>query len=106
MAIEMTTGATMQEVSTKDLKDQLSEWVRRVESQGERIVITRSGRPVAALVPLSDLPVRDANAILADLAAAGMVRLPRSPRSPDAFSGPRVPSRGKLASEMIIEDRR
>jgi prevent-host-death family protein len=97
----------MQEVSTKDLKDQLSEWVRRVESQGERVVITRSGRPVAALVPLSDLPARDGNTILADLAAAGVIRLPRGPRSPDAFSGPRVPSRGgKLASEMIIEDRR
>ena len=97
----------MQEVSTKDLKDQLSEWVRRVESQGERIVITRSGRPVAALVPLSDLPVRDANVILADLAAAGLVRLPRSPRSPDAFMGPRVKATdGKLASEMVIEDRR
>lgn len=97
----------MREVSTKDLKDQLSEWVRRVESEGERVVITRSGRPVAALVPLSDLPARDGNAILADLAAAGALRLPRGPRSPDAFSGPRVPSRGgKLTSEMILEDRR
>lgn len=97
----------MQEVSTKDLKNQLSEWVRRVESQGERIVITRSGRPVAALVPLSDLPARDGAAILADLAAAGVIRLPRGPRSPDAFRGPRATATdGKLASEMVIEDRR
>lgn len=97
----------MVEVSTKELKDRLSEWVRRVEAKGERIVITRSGRPVAALVPLADLPARDGATVLAELAAAGMIRLPRGPRPPDAFSGPRVPSGpGKLASEMVIEDRR
>lgn len=96
----------MREVSTRELKDHLSEWVRRVESTGEAVVVTRSGRPVAALVPLADLPARDADAILADLAARGVIRGVRPSRDPQAFLGPTVPSRGRSAAEMVLEDRR
>ncbi len=96
----------MLEVTTKDLKDRLSEWIRRVEESGEAVVVTRSGRPVCALVPLSDLPARDSDAVLADLAAAGAIRPARPVRRPGAFCGPTVPSRGSSAAEMVLEDRR
>ena len=46
----------MSTVSTRVLKDQLSSYLQRAES-GERIVVLRDGRPVAALIPLSQLPV-------------------------------------------------
>lgn len=93
----------MPEVSTRELKDALSEWLRRAEA-GERVLVTRSGRPVAALIPLSDLPARDDRAALDDLAARGLVRLGR--RTPGAFQGDRVPARGRSAAGMVVEDRR
>lgn len=96
----------MREVTTRELKNTLSEWVRLVESSGEPVVITRSGRPVAALVALSDLPARGSDAILADLVAAGRVRAPRPIRGAAAFQGPTVPCRGRSAAEMVLEDRR
>ncbi|HYG64961.1 MAG TPA: type II toxin-antitoxin system prevent-host-death family antitoxin [Thermoanaerobaculia bacterium] len=90
-------------MSTRVLKDQLSSYLQRAEA-GEQIVVLRDGQPVAALVPLSQLREVDEEARLAELAARGLVALPNRTRS--TFLGPSVPSRGKLASEMIIEDRR
>jgi prevent-host-death family protein len=94
----------MSTVSTRILKDQLSSYLQRAES-GERIVVLRDGRPVAALIPLSQLPEGTEQQRLAELEARGLITLPRrSERS--AFQGPVFPNRGKLASEMVSEDRR
>lgn len=93
----------MAEVTTRELKNGLSAWLRRAEA-GERVVVTRGGRPVAALIPLADLPSGDARAILADLADRGMVRLGSGLQG--CFDGPRAPSRGRSAAEMVSEDRR
>ncbi len=38
-------------VSTADAKNRLSELIRRTEKNGETILITRHGRPVAQLAP-------------------------------------------------------
>ncbi len=43
-----------QEVTVAEAKKQLSGWVRRAE-HGETVVITRRGKPVAALVSSEDL---------------------------------------------------
>ena len=94
----------MPTVSTRVLKDQLSSYLQRAEA-GEQIVVLRDGRPVAALVPLSQLQERDEQARLAELASRGVVTLPKQ-TSRKAFQGPALPNRGKLASEMVIEDRR
>ncbi len=51
-------------VSIAEAKSQLSTWIRRAE-HGEAVVITRRGKPVAALVPAADLEP------LARLRAAG-----------------------------------
>jgi prevent-host-death family protein len=46
----------MSEFGTFEAKNKLSELLDRVE-RGERVVITRRGKPVAELIPVS--PVRD-----------------------------------------------
>ena len=94
----------MPTVSTRVLKDQLSSYLQRAEA-GEQIVVLRDGRPVAALVPLSQLQERDEQARLADMASRGVVTLPKR-TSGKGFQGPVLPNRGKLASEMVLEDRR
>ena len=94
----------MSTVSTRVLKDQLSSYLQRAET-GERIVVLRDGRPVAALIPLSQLPEATEQQLLADLESRGLVTLPRRAER-TAFQGPMVPHRGKLASEMVSEDRR
>lgn len=94
----------MPTVSTRVLKDQLSSYLQRAQA-GEQIVVLRDGRPVAALVPLSQLQERDEQARLTEMAARGLVTLPKS-TSRRAFRGPAFPNRGKLASEMVLEDRR
>jgi len=93
----------MSTVSTRALKDQLSSYLQRAEA-GEQIVVLRDGRPVAALVPISQVREMDEQARLSELAARGLVSLPAR-ATPIAFQGPAVPSRGTLASEMILEDR-
>ena len=94
----------MSTVNAHALKDELSSYLQRAES-GEQIVVLRDGRPVAALVPLSHLQEVTEQQRLAELESRGLVALPqRAERT--AFQGPTVPSRGKLASEMVSEDRR
>lgn len=94
----------MSKVTTRVLKNELSAWLHRVE-QGERVTVLRDGLPVAALVPLSDLPAHDERRILAALQAQGHVRLPGG-RPLGTFEGSRVPMRGQSASQMVLEDRR
>jgi prevent-host-death family protein len=94
----------MSTVSARVLKDELSSYLQRAES-GEEIIVLHDGRPVAALVPLSQLQSGTEQRRLAELASRGLVALPRRTEQ-TAFQGPVFPSRGKLASEMIIEDRR
>ncbi len=95
----------MPTVSTRVLKDQLSTYLHRAES-GERFVVLRSGKPVAALVSIGDVQEQDEATRLAALEARGLVIRPRKRSRRKPFQGPTVPARGKLASEMVIEDRR
>ncbi len=46
---------TMTEVSSKSMARDLSDLVNRVVYREERVILTRRGRRVAALVPLRDL---------------------------------------------------
>jgi prevent-host-death family protein len=94
----------MSTVSTRVLKDQLSSYLQRAE-RGERIVVLRDGQPVAALIPLSQLQEATEEQRLVELESRGLVTRPRRTER-NGFQGPAVPSRGKLASEMVSEDRR
>lgn len=95
----------MKTVSTRDLKDRLSAYLRRAQ-RGERILVLRGGRPVAALVPLAEVEGLDEEGRLRQLAAQELIRLPERQAPDDRFSGPRIPARGKEASAMVLEDRR
>ena len=100
-------------VGTHEAKTHLSEYVNRVRYGGERIVIERHGKPVAALVSTEDLarlegssPVSVEERYRKALEEAGVEvtypepgeRVPRKRR--------RVKVRGIPLSEQIVRDRR
>ena len=91
-------------VSTRILKDKLSSYLHRAES-GERVVVLRGGKPVAALVSLADLPTDDQESRLAALETQGLLQRPRSAAGADGRR-PIVSARGLGAAAMVIEDRR
>jgi len=95
----------MTTVSTRKLKDSLSAYLRRVE-RGEQIVVMRGKKAVAALVPFEEAAGLDEDAKLRQLAAQDLIVLPEGPTPEDRFTAPRIPARGKSASEMVLEDRR
>jgi prevent-host-death family protein len=48
---------TATSINTIDAKEQFSELINRVTNNKERIVLTRRGKEIAAIVPLEDLLV-------------------------------------------------
>ncbi len=96
----------MTTVTTRKLKDGLSAYLRRVE-KGEQVIVMRGGRAVAAIVPFVEAQGLDEEARLRQLAALDLVVLPDVSSPPtERSTGPRIPARGKPASEMVLEDRR
>ncbi|HEX9259153.1 MAG TPA: type II toxin-antitoxin system prevent-host-death family antitoxin [Acidimicrobiales bacterium] len=69
----------MRRLGVRELRANVAAAVQRAAA-GERVVITVGGRPVAQLGPL-DPP--DAQPTLDDLAARGLVELPRRPDRPE-----------------------
>jgi prevent-host-death family protein len=57
-----------------DVRNTFSEYLNRVSYQGQRIVIQRRGKPVAALVSLEDLKRLNALEDQADIKAAKKAR--------------------------------
>lgn len=90
-------------VSVRVLKDELSDYLRRAEA-GERILVTRDGRPIAALTPVSDAGADENDAALARLVAAGV--LARVPTPLGALPDPVELGAGPSLSEIVREDRR
>ncbi len=89
----------MTTVGVKILKDQLSRYLP-LASDGERIVMTDRGRPIAQL---TGIETNDETRQASDLVEAGLASWdggkPKGSANP-----PKV--RGKTAAEMMIEDRR
>jgi prevent-host-death family protein len=95
----------MATVTTRVLKDRLSEWLLRAEA-GERVVVLRHGKPIATLCPIDPAePSADPDVALAFLAQGGLIELPDRP---GLLPGRRPTARaeGALASDMVLEDRR
>lgn len=94
----------MEIVGIKELKDRLTYFIRRTK-EGERVIVTDRGSPVAVLHGLDQ---GETQAVpeeqLAALAKRGFVRLPR--RSAPLVPFTPVPAKGKPASRVIVEDRR
>ena len=79
-----------------EARDQLGDLVNRAAYGDERIVLTRHGRPVAALVPIAVLHQMEDAEDAADLAAA---------RAAATESGPNVPHAQVLADLVADETR-
>lgn len=86
-------------VGARELKVRLGAYLRRVR-QGQTLVVTDRGEPVAELRPIpAEVGV---DTILAKLEARGAVARPKTKRLP-AFRP--IESRGQSAASAVIEDR-
>ena len=89
----------MNAVGVRDLKNRLSHHLKRVRA-GARLTVTERGRPIATLAPVE---VKDDLAWLHDMVARGEV-LWNGGKPTGSKNPPR--NRGKLLSDIVIEDRR
>jgi prevent-host-death family protein len=89
-------------VGVREFRDGLTHHLRRVR-RGGRVVVSDRGRPVAVLVPYSKADGPSRSDRLAALLQSGHVKPAERPflRRP-----PLVRGRGRLASALIVEDRR
>ena len=89
-------------VAVRELKDHLSEYLKRV-SAGEEVVVTSHGKPVARLAPLRD-PADEASE-LARIRSLPWVRAGKGGRlEPVANPMPSTPGEPSL-SDWVLEDR-
>ena len=92
---------SVQAVGSRELKVRLGTYLRRVR-EGQRLVVTDRGMPVAELRPIDASTTTDA--ILAGLEARGMVTRPtRKGLTP--FTPVKARGTGKTASQIIVEER-
>jgi len=93
----------MSTVGVRELKNRLTHYLRRTK-QGEEIVVTERGKPIALLMPIEAVKrASSLEARLARLAAEGRVTLP-SRRPLRRFHPVKVG--GPPLSRVVIEDRR
>jgi prevent-host-death family protein len=89
----------MQVVGVRELKANLSAYLRRVQA-GQRVTVTDRGRAIAALVPAEPAPTLAwAHAMVAKGRATWSGGKPLGLKT-------RVRARGTPTSRMVIEDRR
>ena len=93
----------MPSTGVRQLKDNLSRYIRRVEG-GERIAITAHGRVVAQLVPPGSTAAGRGSTRLDELIAGGVIRPPLEPGDP-AEDWPRIRLPRGTAAELIDVDR-
>lgn len=93
----------MQKVGSREFKNRMGRYMRAIR-KGESLLLTDRGKPVAKISPADEEanPEPTIMDILKRLEAEGKLRLGRRPLG--KFRA--IPSRGKSASEMILEDRR
>ncbi|HEY7474377.1 MAG TPA: type II toxin-antitoxin system prevent-host-death family antitoxin [Vicinamibacterales bacterium] len=85
-------------IGVRELKAHLSEYLKRVEA-GEQLTVAHRGRPIATIVPATAGPkIEWVRAMVAEGRAQWNGGKPRG-------LTPRLKSRGKPASRMVIEDR-
>ena len=93
----------MSAVGIKELKNRLTQYLRRIK-QGEEVIVTERGKPIALLQPIQAAEHHTSlEARLARLAALGLVTLPTHKPLKRVrlvkVSGPPI-------SQTILEDRR
>ena len=91
------------ETGVRELKDNLSRYIRRVEA-GERVLVTAHGRVVAELVPPASGPRTARRSQFDELVASGAIRPPVEAGDPlEDWPDIRLP-RGTVA-DLIDSDR-
>jgi prevent-host-death family protein len=85
------------EVGIRELRADLSRWLRRVQA-GEDILVTDRGRPVARIT------AANGRSKLEELIAAGVVTPAK--RRPSARTRPKPISGAGPVSDLLLEDRR
>ena len=92
----------MSTVGVKELKNRLTQYLRRTK-QGEEVVVTERGRPIAVIQPIQGArPPESLEARLAVLAVRGVVTLPAG-RPQGRMRRVRV--KGRPLSRTILEER-
>jgi prevent-host-death family protein len=92
----------LMEVSVRELKDHLSEYLRRVE-RGERLVVTDRKRPIAEIGPVTKEQMTEEQWV-AFLDERGELTRARRPRKFANVKPTRI--RGTPLSRTILDDRR
>jgi len=95
----------MSEISIRDLRNHGGDMVDRV-AQGERMTVTRDGKPVALLLPLDRAPL-SARVLLQRWSHLPAMDPPRSAvtsirSSTKRYEHPRPPSRGVLDTSTVV----
>jgi prevent-host-death family protein len=91
-------------VGIKELKNKLTHYLR-LTKKGDQIVVTERGAPIAILHSLDHIEVSAGlEERLASLAKGGNLRLPIKKGKLPNYEA--VSATGKLASKIIIEERR
>jgi prevent-host-death family protein len=93
----MTVATSRVEVGVRDLKNNLSRYLDRVKD-GEEVIVTDRGRPIARLSAMDHSTDR-----LAELIAAGVVRAPK--RTTRSRPARRIKPKGSV-SDLVAEQRR
>ena len=93
----------MPQVGLRELKNRLSEYVRRVRA-GEHVQVTDRGHVVAELVPPASAKASDPAAGLAELERRGLVRPPTAAGRARYASLPRLAPAGTV-KRLLDEDR-
>ena len=95
----------MHAVGVRDLKSRLTHYLRLIKG-GEKVMVTERGKPIALIRPLDESEsLTSIEERLAALAKQGLIRLPTKKGQFDLKTRP-IKSKGKLASRIVIEDRR
>lgn len=92
----------MAEVSVRELRNNLTRYLRRIE-RGERVTVTRRGKPVAVIEPCREAE-SDADAWLWRMVREGKASWSGKKFRP-AMPTVKLKGEGPTISEMIIEDR-
>ncbi|HEX9592775.1 MAG TPA: type II toxin-antitoxin system prevent-host-death family antitoxin [bacterium] len=92
------------EVSVRELKNHLSEYLRRMQA-GEVVVVTSRGKPLAQLMPVTETPDETEAAAVERFRGQPWVR-PAAGGKPEGARNPIPwqPGQKKL-SDLVLEDR-
>ena len=95
----------METVGIRQLKNNLSKYVRQVEG-GDVLIVTDRGRVVAEMVPPGSSRRRDIHPGLLEMERRGQIRLATRPNDPSLYRRmPHIDLGGKTIQDLIDEIR-